>query len=313
VTSHEFQPREFHSTIGSHHPVLWIDPGDTVVTFTVDAAGVDASGRQAAVPGNPQTGPFYMNGAEPGDALEVRFDRIRPNRDRAIASTTITPSVLEPGYVRELPPPPGEQVVAEWHIDAERGTATLVSPETGLGRFVLPIDPMLGCFGVAPDRGQAISTATSGPHGGNMDYRGFRAGVTVSLPVFVEGALLFVGDGHALQADGEILGTGLEISMDVEFTVSLRKRAGIRWPRGETPDHIFTAGNARPLDQAVQHATTEMLRWLAGDLRMSQLDAHILLGQCVEYDVGNVYDPAYTMVCKLAKSVLPGNGRPVAR
>jgi amidase len=284
-----------------------------VATSTVDAAGCDARGRQAAVPGNPQTGPFYVNGAEPGDALEVRFDRIWPNRDRAVASTSITPSVLDPDYVRELPPAPGERVIAEWHIDAGKGTAALVSPETGLGHFELPIDPMLGCFGVAPDCGQAISTATSGRHGGNMDYRGFRTGVTVSLPVFVAGALFFVGDGHALQADGEILGTGLEISMDVEFTVSLRKQAGIGWPRGETPEHIFTAGNARPLDQAVQHATTEMLRWLAGDLNMSQLDAHILLGQCVEYDVGNVYDPAYTMVCKLAKNILPGNGQPTAR
>jgi amidase len=146
-----------------------------------------------------------------------------------------------------------------------------------------------------------------------MDYRGFRTGVTVSLPVFVAGALFFLGDGHALQADGEILGSGLEISMDVEFTVSLRKQAGIRWPRGETQDHIFTVGNARPVDQAVQHATTEMLRWLVDDLHMSQLDAHILLDHCVEYDVGNVYDPAYTMVCKLAKSVLAGNGQPMGR
>lgn len=313
MTRREFQPAEFHSTIGSHPPVLSIDPGDTVVTLTVDAAGQDARGRQVAEPGNPQTGPFYVNGAEPGDVLEVRFDRIWPNRDRAVAGTSITPSVLEPNYVRELPPLRDWPVVAEWHVDAERGTAELVSPKTGLGRFVLPVDPMLGCFGVAPDRGQAISTATSGRHGGNMDYRGFRAGVTVSLPVFVAGALFHAGDGHALQADGEILGSGLEISMDVEFTVSLRKQAGIRWPRGETAEHIFTVGNARPVDQAVQHATTEMLRWLVDDLHLSHVDAHILLGQCVEYEVGNVYDPAYTMVCKLAKSILPGNGQPLAR
>jgi acetamidase/formamidase len=301
-----FEPVEFHSTIGSHSPVLRVDPGDTVVTATVDADGRDARGRQVAAPGNPQTGPFFVTGAEPGDALQVRFDRIWPNRDRAVASAWIAPGLLEPEYLRELPPAASEPVLAQWHVDAQQGTAMLVSPETGLGHLVLAIDPMLGCFGVAPDRGQAISTATSGPYGGNMDYRGFRAGVTVSLPVFVAGALFFVGDGHALQGEGEIAGGGLEISMDVEFSVSLKKRAGLRWPRGESREHLFTVGNARPVDQAIQHATTEMVRWLQNDLRMDALGVHTLLGQCVEYDVGNVYDPAYTMVCKISKAVLPG-------
>jgi acetamidase/formamidase len=301
-----FEPVEFHATIGSHSPVLRIEPGDTVVTATVDADGRDARGRQVAAPGNPQTGPFFVTGAEPGDALQVRFDRIWPNRDRAEANTWIAPRLLEPEYLRELPSAASEPVLAQWHVDAQRGTAMLVSPETGLGPLVLPIDPMLGCFGVAPDRGQAISTATSGPYGGNMDYRGFRAGVTVFLPVFVPGALFFVGDGHALQGEGEIAGGGLEISMDVEFSVSLRKQAGLRWPRGESSDHLFTVGNARPVDQAIQHATTEMVRWLQNDLHMDALGVHALLGQCVEYDVGNVYDPAYTMVCKIPKRLLPG-------
>jgi acetamidase/formamidase len=304
MARHEFEPGVFHSTIGSHPPVLRIEPGDTVVTSTVDAAGRDARGSLVATPGNPQTGPFFISGAQPGDMLEVRFDRIWPNRDRAVASASIAPGVLEPGYLR-LQPAASERAIAEWHVDAEHGTATLLSPSTALGPLALPIDPMLGCFGVAPDRGQAISTATSGPHGGNMDYRGFRAGVTVFLPVFTEGALFFLGDGHALQGEGEITGSGLEISMDVEFSVSLHKQASIQWPRGETADHLFTVGNARPLDEAVQHATTEMLRWLRDDLHLDELSAHILMGYCGEYDVGNVYDPAYTMVCKIGKRLLP--------
>jgi acetamidase/formamidase len=133
-----------------------------------------------------------------------------------------------------------------------------------------------------------------------MDYRGYRAGVTAYFPVFVAGALFHVGDGHAVQGDGEIVGTGLETSMDVEFTVSVLKRES-RWPRGENDDAIFTVGNARPLDQAVQHATTEMLRWLQADYGLDAREASTLLGQCVAYDLGNVYDPAYTMVCRLAK------------
>jgi len=304
VARHEFEPTMFHSTIGSHPPVLRIESGDTVVTSTVDAAGRDARGSLVATPGNPQTGPFFISGAQPGDMLEVHFDRIRPNRDRAWASASIAPGVLEPGYLRDQPAAP-ERPIAEWRVDTGQGTATLLSPDTALGHLELPIDPMLGCFGVAPDRAQAISTATSGRHGGNMDYRGFRAGVTVFLPVFTEGALFSLGDGHALQGDGEITGTGLEISMDVEFSVSLHPQAAIQWPRGETADHLFTVGNARPLDQAVQHATTEMLRWLHDDLHLDECATHILMGYCAEYDTGNVYDPAYTMVCKIRKNLLP--------
>ena len=164
---------------------------------------------------------------------------------------------------------------------------------------------MLGCFGVAPADGEAISTATSGKHGGNMDYRGFVSGVTVYFPVFVPGALVHVGDGHATQGDGEIVGNGIEISMEVEFTVRTIKGKCIGWPRGENAEYIFTVGNARPLDQAVQHATTEMLRWLKEDYGLDTTSASLLLGQCVEYDLGNVFDPAYTMVCKLNKRWLP--------
>lgn len=137
-----------------------------------------------------------------------------------------------------------------------------------------------------------------------MDYRGFRSGVTVYFPVFVPGALLHAGDGHAVQGDGEIVGTGIETSFDVRFTVRVLKGKLIRWPRGENADYLFTIGNARPLDQCVQHATTEMLRWLADEYGLDGIAASILLGQCVEYDMGNVFDPAYTMVCKIRKSLL---------
>jgi acetamidase/formamidase len=164
---------------------------------------------------------------------------------------------------------------------------------------------MLGCFGVAPPRKQAISTATSAEHGGNMDYRGFVAGTTVYFPVFEPGALFFLGDGHAAQGCGEIVGSGIEISMDVQVTLDVLKGHAIGWPRGENAEHIFTVGNARPLDQCVQHATTEMLRWLQQDYGLDPLGANLLLAQCVRYDLGNVFDPAFTMVCRLAKRWLP--------
>lgn len=300
MATHHFHPTHYHRTIGSHEPVLQIADGDTVITTTVDAGGYDAHGAQVTPGGNPQTGPFAIAGAEPGDTLVLHLDRLYPNRDTGFSGTVIAPQVVEPGFVRELPDGPR----GEWRIDRARGTATLIAPVTKLGQLTLPLAPMLGCFGVAPPRGQAISTATSAEHGGNMDYRGFTSGVTVSLPVFVPGALLHVGDGHAVQGAGEIVGTGVEVSCDIQFTVRLRKGRRIGWPRGENADAIFSVGNARPLDQAVQHATTEMVRYLQEDYGLDPLAASILLGQCVEYEVGNVFDPAYTMVCKVAKVLL---------
>ena len=137
-----------------------------------------------------------------------------------------------------------------------------------------------------------------------MDYRGFAQGVRVFLPVFAPGGLFHLGDGHAIQGDGEIVGTGVEISFDVTFSVELLKGKQIGWPRAEDDRYIMTVGNARPLDQGVQHATTEMLGWLQQDYGLDPLSAHALLGQWVEYDVGNIFDPAYTMVCKVPKEVL---------
>jgi len=297
---HRYAPTHYHTAIGSHAPVLRVAPGDTVETTTVDSAGADASGRPVTAPGNPQTGPFYVEGAAPGDTLVVRLERIVPNRVGGYSASVVAPNVVEPEYVAEMP----QRQRSEWTVDVRGGTATLVEPATALGRLTLPLAPMIGCFGVAPDRGQAISTATSGPHGGNMDYRGFRAGATAYFPVLVPGALFHVGDGHALQGDGEIVGTGIEISMAVTFTLGLLKGRRIRWPRGENAEYVFTVGNARPLDQAVQHATTEMIRLLQEDHGLEGYAAHILLGQCVEYDLGNVFDPAYTMVCKVAKAAL---------
>ncbi|GAC1638228.1 MAG: acetamidase/formamidase family protein [Chloroflexota bacterium] len=277
--------------------MLHIADGDTVTTTTIDAHGHDRHGKQVAQGGNPQTGPFYVDGAEPGDALVVHLDQLSPNRDSGWSGTVVAPNVVDPSYVREMP----ERSYVEWRIDRAGATATLIAPATTLDGLTLPLAPMLGCFGVAPSGGQAISTATSAEHGGNMDYRGFVAGVTVYFPVFVPGALLHVGDGHALQGDGEIAGTGIEVSFDLRFTVRLLKGTTIEWPRGENDEYIFTVGNARPLDQAVQHATTEMLRWLRDDYKLDAVAAGTLMGQCVRYDLGNIYDPAYTMVCKLAK------------
>lgn len=302
---HEFQPTKYHVAIGPWKPVLRIDPGDTVITRTIDSGGLDHLGNKAHVSGNPQTGPFFIKGANPGDVLAVRFDRVVPNRPWGRTSGRLAGNVVDPEFIASLP---SERGRATWHVDVERWEASLEShapEEEGIPAFRIPLDPMVGCFGVAPDRGQTISCATSGPHGGNMDYRGFRQGVTVFLPVFVPGALFHLGDGHATQGCGEINGTGIEISMDITFTAWIHRRAQpIRWPRADDGTWLMAAGNARPLDQALQHATTELTRWLDEDYGLNARASSILLGQSIRYDVGNVFDPAFTMVAKVEKALI---------
>src|SRR5712691_7807407 len=238
MVTHDFEPTTFHVTIGSHEPVLRVASGDAIRTWCVDAAGYDRNGEQITDGGNPQTGPFFVEGAEPGDTLALHLDRVWPNRVRGVSGQVVAPHIVDPSFVSQLPL---AAVGGDWwSLDLDRGTARLENPPPGLeslGELVLA--PMLGCFGVAPPRGQAISTATSSTHGGNMDYRGFRAGMNVYFPVFVDGALLHVGDGHALQGDGEIVGTGIEVSVDVELTVEVAPSKEIGWPRGENDEFVF--------------------------------------------------------------------------
>jgi amidase len=317
---HEFNPTHYHTAIGAHEPVLRIKSGDSVSTTTVDAGGRNNEGEQETEGGNPQTGPFYVEGAKPGDTLAVRWDHLAPNREYGYTSVRIAGNVLNPDYHPIFDTDVRRFI---WKIDFENNTASPAEvtfnnaairlgegePVEGLlANLKLPLKSHSGCFGVAPPRGQVISTATSSTHGGNMDYNGFVQGVTMYLPVFVEGALFHVGDGHALQGDGEIVGTGIEISFDVTFTVEILSGETIYWPRAESDTHIMAAGNARPLDQCVEHASTEMIRMLERDWGLTTREAHVLMGEAVEYDMGNMFDPAYTMICKMSKSVLEQMG-----
>lgn len=301
MTTHRLSPTHYHNVLGTLPPTLHVDSGDTVITETLDAGGRDKDGVQRTAGPNPMNGPIHVGGAEPGDALRVDIVRMTPVGATGWTRSILAANVVDPGAVRALPP--GE--LTTWLIDRQELTTRLEHPPKGLDHLVLPLEPMIGCFGVAPNMGQAISTATSGPYGGNMDYRLFGPGTTAWFPVSVTGALFFLGDCHAAQGDGEIVGTGIETCFEVEVTLSVEKQRKLTWPRGETADDIFAAGNARPLDQALQHATTEMLNWLQQDYGLDVVAASHLLGQVVRYDVGNVYDPAYTMVCRVAKKWLP--------
>ena len=311
MATHEFEPTRFHGTFGRRAPVLTVADGDTIRTWTVDAAGRNADGHALADGANPLTGPFHVDGAEPGDRLRVRILEVTPNRSYGFGRASLARNVVDPEAVADLEHEPANDGAA-WHVDPVAGTATLTRPHGPLAGLTLPWAPMLGCLGVAPADGEAVSSATSGRHGGNMDVRRLGPGAVATFPVFVPGAALFFGDAHALQGDGEISGTGIEISADVRVTVEVQKgRPPIVWPRGEDAEGRFTMGNARPLDQATQHATTEMLRWLREETGLGPAEAGLFLSQTARYEIGNVFDPAYTMVCRVphdAWALLPRGG-----
>ena len=296
---HHLDPHVFHNTRGAHSPAITIHPGDTITVETIDAHGYDANDTRRAPEPNPMSGPIALDGAEPGDALGVSIVDIALTRNTGWTRSSLAHNVVDPAYVPTLP----DRAKSTWSIDRTTRRVSPQDPPASLAGWSLPCDPMIGCFGVAPAGGEAISTATSGPHGGNMDWRGFKPGTTVWFPVAVPGALFFLGDGHALQGDGEISGTGVETSCLMTVTLSLRKRWPIAWPRGEDGNGRFTVGNARPLDQALQHATTEMSRWLAEDGHDGVAISHIL-GQAVRYEIANVYDPAYTVICRLPAGII---------
>ncbi len=301
MTTHRLTPSRFFNTLGPHEPALHVADGDRVVAATLDAVGGDDAGVARASRPNPMTGPIFVEGAEPGDALHITIESLRPTRATGWSRNTLAPNVVDPDFVPSLP----ERQTHEWAIDPDAGSVRLLAPFAETGDLVLPLAPMIGCFGVAPAGGEAISTATSGPHGGNMDWRGFRPGASVAFPVGVPGALFFLGDGHARQGDGEIVGTGVETSFEMTVALRVQKGRSIAWPRGEDAAGIFTIGNARPLDQALQHATTEMLRRLGEDYGLDRAGASHLLGQAVRYEIANVFNPAYTVVCRVPADVLP--------
>ncbi|HKB12573.1 MAG TPA: acetamidase/formamidase family protein [Vicinamibacterales bacterium] len=310
--THRFTPTAYYTTYSfAHPPALRIQPGDRVVTKTIDASGADSNGKTVSPGPNPQIGPFYVEGAEPGDALVVIIERLETNRATAYSGSLLAAYTVDPAAIAARVDREARRVT--WTIDKARGVARLDQADVQPGGFELPLKPMLGCIGTAPARKEAIGSTSPGPFGGNMDYASMGAGVSLMLPVNEPGALLFMGDGHARQGEGEVAGTGLETSLDVEFRVELVKKKAIGWPRIETETHLMALGSARPLLEAFQHATTELQRWLTADYGLTERGAQTLMGQAAEYEIANVVDPNFTVVAKIRKALVPRRNTPAAR
>ena len=301
--THTFEPKEFHRVFSDAiPPALHIFPGDTVRTWTVDAGGVDSKGVTRSQGGNPQTGPFFVKGAMPGDTLVIKLNRVQLNRDSAVSGNRIVSSAVTADYVRQTKY--DDRLNGTWQLDREKGIARLKFPGPHLKNYTVKLQPMLGCIAVAPPGHQAFRTAYLGSYGGNLDYNQIREGTTVYLPVFAPGALLFVGDGHAVQGDGELTGDALETSMDVEFTVALIRGTMNRNPRAENDEYIMAMGIENSLGEALQSATADLANWLERDYHLQPKEAAVVLGSAMQYNIAEVVDPVVHVVAKIRKDVL---------
>jgi acetamidase/formamidase len=302
---HEFMPTTFYRRFSAETtPVLTIGPGDTIHTTTVDAGGADEKGVTRVLGGNPETGPFYIETAVPGDTLAVHIMKLRLNRDYAIGDDGIVDRGLNSDWAAKMKD--GFKNV-RWHLDLANGVASPEKPAEHLAHYSVPVRPMLGCLAVAPSSAQAPpGTGDSGGYGGNMDFNELIEGATVYLPVRVPGALLYLGDGHALQGDGELNGNALETSMDVEVMVDVIPAKSIPGPRVESATHLMAVGLDGSLDDAFRDATANMAEWLTDEYKLTPSELAQVLGSAAEYKVSEVADRNAGIVLKINKERLKG-------
>ncbi|HYX21007.1 MAG TPA: acetamidase/formamidase family protein, partial [Thermoanaerobaculia bacterium] len=253
---------------------------------------------------NPQTGPFYVDGAEPGDTLVVRIEKLEPARAYGISSSFPGFGALNGTDRTAMLVPDLPETVWFYDVDRAKGIARTKSTD-GKKTWEVPLAPFLGCLGVAPGNGEARSTIVPDSFGGNMDCPEIRAGNTVYLGVRVPGALVSFGDGHFAMGDGEIIGTAIEGAMNVELTIDLIKHRETPWPRIENDEWMMSLGAARPLEDAARIAFKDMVGWVMEKTGLSTLDAYEFVSQAARAPVVEMVDPLYTVLVKVPKRSLP--------
>lgn len=305
------QAAELSYTFGGRAPVARVRPGDMLDVYTEDCFGglvrsaADIPSQVCTFPFlNPVTGPFYVEGAEPGDTLALHFVSITPARDWAVSSTFPHFGALTSTHLTATLQPPLEERVWVYDVDAAAGLVRFHARSADL-TIDLPLDPMHGTVGVAPAAFETRMTLVPDAHGGNMDTPELRAGVTAYFGVNVEGALFALGDGHCRQGHGEVSGVAVEAAMHTVVVVDLIKGVPTPWPRLESDHYIMSTGSARPLEDAYRISQHDLVTWVAALLSIDDLDAYQLVSQAGEAPVGNVCDTNYTMVAKLPKAYVP--------
>lgn len=320
----EFMSSKFYYTFGPHEPTLTIDPGTRLRVICPDSDNELADGTlltpeqrhqepdTTLFEGNPVAGPIFVNGAEPGDAIAVRIEAV--GLDRAKGQTLIAPAHgLLPIGLLTRPDQEGQygkvpRHMFFWNIDPEAGVATLVNP-LGDDKIMVKLDPFVGAVGVAPKWGQSISTLLNGDYGGNMDIPDVKPGATIFLPVNRDGGLVMMGDLHAAQGQGEIIGGAIETSGKVDCTIDLIKGKTLRAPRLRDDQQIMAMGTAGDLHGAVVEAYANLLDWLVEDYGLNRWDAYNLMSQTGRIALGNFGFAPFTVAAGMPIDALPDNRR----
>jgi amidase len=310
---------KYHATIdnvkyvyGVAEPVARLKPGDILDTNTLDCFGnalkKPGDTLSMAKGDNPLSGPFYVEGAEPGDTLAVKILDLQVDGDTGVGAFAPGFGALnETNYTPMLHRPLPEKI---WFypIDHTSNTATFKALDSDFS-VKIPMHPFFGCIGVAPANGEARSSIVPAEFGGNMDSPEASVGNTVYFPVNVRGGLLYLGDGHAAMGDGEIAGTAVEVPLKARVQVNVIKDQKINWPRFENDDAIMTVGAYRPLDDCLRIAFTELVGWIHHDYGLSELDAYELLSKVAKIHLNEMVDPNYVVVASIEKKYLPPKKR----
>lgn len=304
---------ELAYTFGGAAPRKRIRSGTRIITWTEDCfdGKVKTSAdllSKALVPGhdNPQTGPFFVEGAVPGDTLAVRILKLEPARSYAISAFSPGFGALVGNDRTAILGPELPEATWRYEVDAKRNVARTTSSD-GRHSWEVPLAPFLGCLGVAPALGEVRPTTVPDIFGGNMDCPEVRAGNTVYLGVNMPGGLLSFGDGHYAMGDGEIIGGAIEGAMNVDLVVELLKGVRTPIPRIENEREVMFVGAARPLEDAARVAFKAMVRWVRQTSGLSEVDAYQFVSQNARAPIIQMVDPEYTVLVKIDKSRVPGH------
>ena len=305
----------YHATIdnvkyvyATAQPVAHLKP-----TNILDANSLDCFGNAIKKPGdtmalvkgdNPLTGPFYIDGAEPGDTLVVKVLDLKVDGDQGVGELGAYFGALNGTKYTAMLHQPLPEKIWFYPIDHTNNTATFQALDSSY-KVKIPLHPFLGCIGVAPAAGEARSSIVPEAFGGNMDASEASAGNTIYFPVNVPGGLLYFGDGHAAMGDGEIAGSAIEVPMHARLQVDLIKGKATAWPRFENENEIMAAGIYRPVDDALRIAFTELVAWIHSDYGLSEIDAYELLSKVARIHLTEMVDPNYVVVASVEKKYLP--------
>jgi amidase len=289
-------------------PVAHLKPGEILDTNTLDCFG-DAIRKPgdtlSMAPGdNPLTGPFFVDGAEPGDTLAVKILDLAVNGNQGVGALGPGFGALNSTNYTPMLNPPLPERIWFYSIDHATNTATFKALDSKF-EVKIPLHPFFGCIGVAPAGGEARSSIVPAEFGGNMDSPEASVGNTVYFPVNVKGALLYLGDGHAAMGDGEVAGAAIEVPLHARVQVNVIKGHKINWPRFENDQAIMTVGAYRPVDDALRIAFTELVAWIHEYYGLSELDAYELLGKVARIRLSEMVDPNYVVVASIEKKYLP--------